>query len=351
MATVIDELIFVLVWGDAPKIEKGQREADGALRKVKDRAAKQAKDIEGSNTDVADAFAKITTEAALFFAALAAFNAAKDLIIKVNRSNSALGRFAKNVGASPQTVASVDYAVERMGGSAQDAQGSINAMSKALYDLHTNGKPLPAEIYRLAALSNSPIDFEHGLPKFMNDIAAAAQKLSKIDPAQARFLLQGIGVDDNTFNAMIKYGSGLTDVGRNLVPSNEAIAAAQKLTESFAHAQEAVASVGSAVAEQLDPVLSGMLAALSDIIEANKALEASEIVEWAKSIGAGLKTFARGRETGHRYSRAGRGLSRPDRTAVHIAPAHAAAQVVRMVEEWRAIFSAPQSSRHRCACG
>jgi hypothetical protein len=35
-----------------------------------------------------------------------------------------------------------------------------------------------------------------------------------------------------------------------------------------------------------------MLAALSDIIEANKALEASEIVEWAKSIGAGLKTFA-----------------------------------------------------------
>jgi|ERR1700677_4669539 hypothetical protein len=35
-----------------------------------------------------------------------------------------------------------------------------------------------------------------------------------------------------------------------------------------------------------------MLAALSDIIEANKALEASEIVEWAKSIGVALKKFA-----------------------------------------------------------
>jgi hypothetical protein len=291
MPTIIDQLIITLGI-DPSQFEKGHREADDALKKTKERAVKQAEEIEGGNENLAETFAKITTEAALFFAALAAINAAKDLLIKVNRSNSALGRFAKNVGASPQTVASVDYAVERMGGSAQDAQGSINAMSKALYDLHTNGKPLPAEIYRLAALSNSPIDFEHGLPKFMNDIAAAAQKLSKIDPAQARFLLQGIGVDDNTFNAMIKYGSGLTDVGRNLVPSNEAIAAAQKLTESFAHAQEAVASVGSAVAEQLDPVLSGMLAALSDIIEANKALEASEIVEWAKSIGAGLKTFA-----------------------------------------------------------
>src|ERR1700677_1439478 len=150
---------------------------------------------------------------------------------------------------------------------------------------------------------------------------------------------------------MIKYGAGLTGVGIDLAPTNAAIKAAQDLAASFAEVQEDVRSLGSDVAEQLDPVLSGMLAALSDLIEANKALEASEIVEWAKSIAAGLKTFARGRETGHRYSRAGRGLSRPDRTAVHIAPAHAAAQVVRMVEEWRAIFSAPQSSRHRCACG
>jgi hypothetical protein len=292
MPTIIDELIVVLGWGDASKVEKGRRQAEDALKKVKDRSVQQAKAVESSNTDVADAFAKVTAGATIFFAALAAFNAAKDLIIKVNSANSALGRFAKNVGASPQTVASVGYAVERMGGSAQDAQGSINSMAKSLYSLSTEGKKLPDELYRLQSLSGIQIDFQHGLPKFMDDIAAAAQKLSKTDMAQARFLLQGMGINDPTANAMFKYGSGLTDVGIALAPSNEAIKAAQDLAASFAGAQEEVRSLGSAVAEQLDPMLSGMLAALSDIIEANKELEASEIVEWAKSIGVGLKTFA-----------------------------------------------------------
>jgi hypothetical protein len=305
MATVIDELIFVLVWGDAPKIEKGQREADGALRKVKDRAAKQAKDIEGSNTDVADAFAKITTEAALFFAALAAFNAAKDLIIKVNSANSALGRFAKNVGASPQAVAAVGYAVERMGGSAQDAQSSINAMAKALYSLSTEGKRLPDELYRLQALSGVNIDFQHGLPKFMDDIAAAAQKLSKIDPAQARFLLQGMGINDPTANAMIKYGAGLTGVAIDLAPTNAAIKAAQDLNASFAGAQEAVRSVGSAVAEQLDPPMSKLLDALSTWIEDNKDLEASNIVKWLEGVGERLKALAKVAKQGVEFAKRG----------------------------------------------
>src|ERR1700733_2709872 len=56
-------------------------------QKLLGQALKQAEEIESSNADAAETFAKITTEAALFFAALAAFNAAKDLIIKVNRSN------------------------------------------------------------------------------------------------------------------------------------------------------------------------------------------------------------------------------------------------------------------------
>src|ERR1700733_9268644 len=121
MAHVIDELILVLGCDSAQqqKNEKGHREAGDALKKTKDKAAKQAEEIESSNADVAETFAKITTEAALFFAALAAFEFAKDLIIEVNSANSALGRFAANAGMAPQAVAAVGFAVERMGGTAQ----------------------------------------------------------------------------------------------------------------------------------------------------------------------------------------------------------------------------------------
>ncbi len=123
MPTIIDELIVILGWDSAQqqKLEKGYRAAGDALKKTKDKAAKQAEEIESSNTDVAETFEKITTEAALFFAALAAFEFAKDLIIEVNSANSALGRFAANAGIAPQAVAAVGFAVERMGGSAQDA--------------------------------------------------------------------------------------------------------------------------------------------------------------------------------------------------------------------------------------
>jgi hypothetical protein len=210
----------------------------------------------------------------------------------VTMREAALGRFPTNVGMAPQAVAAVGFAVERMGGSAQDAQGSIDAMAKSLYDLHTNGKALPDSIYRLQALSGVSIDSEHGLPKFMNDIAEAVQKLSKIDPAQARFLLQGAGINDATANAMIKYGSGLTDVAIDLAPTDKAIKAAQDLTASFAGAQEAVRSVGSAVAEQLDEPLTKMLDALSTWIEDNKQLEASNIVKWLDGVGERLVAIA-----------------------------------------------------------
>ena len=165
-------------------------------------------------------------------------------------------------------------------------------MAKALFDLHTGGK-LPDQIYRLSSLTRMRIDSEHGTAKFFQDIAAAAQKLSRTDPAQTRFLLQGAGINDATANAMIKYGSGLTGVAIDLAPTDKAIKAAQDLAASFSGAQELVRSVGSAVAEQLDEPLAKMLDALSGLIEANKQVMASSIVDGVKAIATGLETFAK----------------------------------------------------------
>jgi hypothetical protein len=295
MPTIIDELVLFLGWDRAQqqKIEKGHRAAGDALKKAKDKAAKQAEEIESSNTDAAETFAKITTEAALFFAALAAFEFAKDLIIKVNRSNSALGRFAKNVGMAPQEVASWSMAAERMGGSAEDAQSSVNSIAKAIFSLNTEGKRIPDEISRLSALSGVTIDLRHGVSKAMADISEAAQKLSRIDPAQTHFLLRGMGIAGSVGNAMIQYGRSTGDTARMLAPSNEAIAAAQDLTASFAGAQEAIRSLGSELAEQIDEPMAKLLDEMSTWIEANKDLDASNIVKWVEGVGERLAAIAK----------------------------------------------------------
>ena len=60
-----------LGWDDLAKIEKGHRQAGDALKKLKDSAVKQARDIEAGGTVLAETFVKITAEAALFFAAIA----------------------------------------------------------------------------------------------------------------------------------------------------------------------------------------------------------------------------------------------------------------------------------------
>lgn len=131
MASIVDELLVTLGI-DSSQFDKGRRQASDALRRTKEEAQKQSKEIEASNRSVAQTFEKVRDEALSFFAVLLGARGVKEFISQLNDPNAALGRFATNVGESPQTVAAWGMAVERMGGSAQDAQGSINSMAKAL---------------------------------------------------------------------------------------------------------------------------------------------------------------------------------------------------------------------------
>jgi hypothetical protein len=179
VANIIDELVLSLGI-DASKFEKGRRQADDALKRPKDSAVKHSKDIESGNKIVAESFEKVAAEALSFFAVLAGAKSVKDFIAQINEAQTSLGRFSEGLGESPQFVSEWGMAVQRMGGSAADAQATIATMSKALFDLHHNGKAL-TEVYRLASAAGRAIDTEHGLPKFMNDMAAAAQQLAKTD--------------------------------------------------------------------------------------------------------------------------------------------------------------------------
>ena len=125
-----------------------------------------------------------------------------------------LGRFAQNIGASRAHVSGWDMAVERMGGTAEEANSSLNSLSKALFDVHNMGKALSpnstafrAAWGRLRRRASTP---NTALFPFMNDVAEQAQKLAAIDPQAAfRLLSEARASANSTANTMIKYGSGM----------------------------------------------------------------------------------------------------------------------------------------------
>ena len=143
------------------------------------------------------------------FAVITGARSLKDFTAQLVTTNAELGRLGRNLNISPQTLSAWGAAAERLGGTADATIASFERVSKSLYDLQRNAQLLPKEFSQLQALTGVKIDPYHGVDKFMRNTAAALKEMAAIDPAQAHFLAQGLGIDDATANAMIKYGDGI----------------------------------------------------------------------------------------------------------------------------------------------
>ena len=214
MATIADEFI-VRLGLDPTSFRAGAEEVERSFTRTKDVARKSGKEMEESNKLLSATFGKVRNELLAFYAALLGGRAMKEFIGDTNEATASVGRFAQNIGATPGEVVGWEAAVERMGGTAQDADASLNSLSKALFDVRNMGKALPPELYRLQAgfgkIAATQFDTQDGVVPFMNDIAAQAKKLAAVDPQGAFRLLQGAGISNSVANTMIKYGSGMGD--------------------------------------------------------------------------------------------------------------------------------------------
>lgn len=305
MGTVIDSLIVTLGL-DPAQFNKGQKEAASAFIKTQQQAEKSGKLIEDSAKKTANAISSVTREVLSLYAVFLGARGIKEFVQDLTLADAALGRFARNLNESPQTIAAWGNAAERMGGSAEATAGSFERIGKALYDLHRNGQMLPKEFSQLQALTGRRIDTEHGVDRFLKDTAGALKAMSAIDPAQAHFLAQGMGIDDATANVMIKYGDAIgayIDQIKKLSPTGDAIKAAQDLQEKWKTLQQTAVALANTILSTLGPELSKLLTQMTDWVTKNSDWLQSGIVQavkdfanylkgidWA-SIGDGLRTF------------------------------------------------------------
>jgi hypothetical protein len=282
LPTIVDSLLVELKL-DPSGLKKGQEEATRGFAKIKDQAVKSGKEMEAANKALGEQFSKLKGEALGLFAILLGARGIKDFVANANQAAAAVGRFGQNIGASPQIVYGWEKAVERMGGTADEAAGSLNSIANALWQVHNMGQPLPHELYRLQAgmgeIAATHFDTEHGVVAFMNDVAAQAQKLAAIDPQSAFRLLTGAGISEATANTMIKYGAGMgayaDSIARAVAPTKEAIEDAQHLQDAWGRVRATVDGIGNDAIPALDQALTPLLGKMADFLQRFRDAEKS----------------------------------------------------------------------------
>lgn len=302
---IIDTLVVSLGL-DPAAFKKGSKEVVDTQGKTTDAVVKGGKAIEESSKKAADSISKVTREVLGLYAVFVGARGIKEFIGDLIGADAALGRFSRNLNTSPQTLYAWGAAAERVGGSNEATAATFERIGKALYDLHRNGQALPKEYAQLQALTGMNIDRDHGVDKFLQDTAAALQRLNQIDPSQVHFIAQGMGIDDGTANVMIKYGSAIgayIDQLKKLAPQNDAIKAAQELQEKWATLQQTAVNLANTILDRLGPQIADLLTKMTNWITANGDWINSGIVkavgdfaDYLKSIdwnavGAGLKEF------------------------------------------------------------
>ncbi|MET2828939.1 phage tail tip lysozyme [Mesorhizobium shangrilense] len=309
MPTVIDSLIVTLGL-DPSNFEKSQKKQTEAWLKSRDEFRKGGKDIEDSSKRAAETVNLITRRVLELFAVVTGSQALSEFVRKLTNADASLGRFASSLGESPQRLAAWENAAERFGGSADQTASTLERVNKQLYNLNKNGEALPREFSQLQAWTGMRIDPNHGLDRYLSDVAAALQRLHQIDAGAAHNVAQTLGIDPATEQLMYKMGSGidvyLGKLEKSLSPSNAAIDAAQKLQTSWAELLQQIIELANAVYDRLAPVLIDAAARMTAWIEKNQDWIRTGIVDAVKqfidflskidwnAVGTGMQNFASG---------------------------------------------------------
>ncbi|MDG4887688.1 MULTISPECIES: phage tail tip lysozyme [unclassified Mesorhizobium] len=309
MPTVIDSLIVTL--GLDPKdFTDQQKKTSESWLKTVNAFRKGGKDVEESSKKAAETVNLITRRVLELFAVITGSQALSEFVRKLTNADASLGRFASSLGESPQRIAAWENAAERFGGSADATASTLERVNKQLYNLNKNGEALPREFSQLQAWTGMRIDPNHGLDRYLSDVAAALQRLHQIDAGAAHNVAQALGIDPATEQLMYKMGAGidvyLDKLQKSLSPSNDAIESAQKLQASWAELLQHIIALANAIYDKLGPVLVDAAAKMSAWIDKNQAWiqtgvvdAVKKFVDWLEKIDwnavqTGMQNFASG---------------------------------------------------------
>jgi hypothetical protein len=276
MPTIVDSLIVELGL-DPSKFTKGQKEAAASFTKTKEEFRKTGKEIEDAGKKSAESIGVVAKEALALFGIFTTARGVKDFVADLVATDSALGRFAANLGVSAQTAGAWGLAAERMGGSAEATGASIQGLFDKLMAMKNLGKNMPMEYWMLGSRGGVELDRSKDVYQQMFQLATAIQNIAAREgrPA-ASWWGRTIGLDEGTINTIIEKGPQLREYIESLnklAPTAENVAASQKLLDIWIRLKQEATEFGRELTMRYAPALEAASNALSKLIDLFKVLE------------------------------------------------------------------------------
>lgn len=265
----VDELVFELNL-DPRGFTEGQKTALDSFRKTQEEIEKRNKQLESSNKNVGFSFQNITYAAEGLFTALAGAGMASFARDTVN-TVAATGRMATNIGESTAALSAFGRMVERNGGDAGAAAGSLKGLTDQMTRLNTFGEGSP-ELFKFLGIiggqqGDSPIE------TFMR-FAEWAEK-NKNNPQLVNIIGQSGGLDQGTINEALKGRTQVLEDFRKAMAGAidpAQYAAMVRMQEAWVTLDQAIEKTGRDVVTSVEPAFTAMASSTSQWIEKNQAL-------------------------------------------------------------------------------
>jgi hypothetical protein len=265
----IDELVYEFKL-DHSKFSQGAKEALDEFKKTDDEMEKRQKNLETRNKNVGYSFNNITYAAEGLFTALAGAGMASFARDTMN-TVAATGRMAVNIGESSNALSAWGRVVERNGGSADQAVGSMKGLTDAMTRLNTFGEGSP-ELFKFlgiigGAQGDSPLDT-------MMKFAAWAEK-NQNNPQLINIIGQAGGLDQGTINTALK---GRTELMKEFADaqagavSPDQVAKLTDMQRAWNTLDQKISDTGRDVETSYAPAIAHAMDATSQWVQHNQVL-------------------------------------------------------------------------------
>ena len=204
MASIVDELVVRLQL-DNKAFQKGAKDTEGQLNKVKGAAATTSKNLQEHGKKGSEFFTQLQKSAVKFFGVMAVGTAAFRAFTNLISSGAHLSRLATNLGTSADSLHKWGQAVKQSGGTAAGFEGTIRSLSAEITAWKTGGTAGPM-LQGFQALGVSLVDTggkAKSLETLLLDMGEAVQRRAPNRADQANLLAQW-GLDEGTINLVLK---------------------------------------------------------------------------------------------------------------------------------------------------
>ncbi|MFT9026564.1 transglycosylase SLT domain-containing protein [Acetobacter indonesiensis] len=265
MATVIDALIVQLGL-DAKAVVKGQKQAEGAFKRVQSGASKMGDGVAAAADTAGDAFHSLERKALAFFAVLTAGKTLKAFISDTTSANVAAGNMARNLGVSVNSLTAWQKAAQAAGGSAEDVSGSIGSLVSQFQTI--DGRRNLGNVFGQMGVQ---LEGANGQIRDMNDLmpdlARAAQRLG---PQMFSALGSQAGFSQGFINLLEQGPDHIQKLYKSLqkyAPTERDTKASAQLLEDWTKLTAQSEAFGRSIMTDLSPEVHELMTMLSQGID------------------------------------------------------------------------------------